>query len=384
MKKVILMTACTAAVLLSGCSDNELASVGDGIGTSTQSAIGFHVVGNQAETRANIINASTITSTDFNVFAFTKNDDGTDGNFFMGEKEKVEGLGPAGITIKNKNNNWNYANPSDIHYWPASTALNFYAVNPATVADNMLTHLTWSITKDKKTITYLCCNEYENSGGDFNYDVMYAIAKDQTKDKNAGKVNFQFKHILSQVVFKAKTQLENMEVEINKIKIHNCNLGGIYTLPTGSATEGTWATPTGKPVGKFTVGMEQNIKVTSTVTDISEKKPMLVVPQTLIPWDTNEATAKSTAEADKAGESYLVISCKIKQNGEYVFAPEGNYGTLYVPFGPTWEQGKRYIYTLIFGGGYDAQGQAILQPINFDAEVGEWKNADAKEIGVNK
>lgn len=65
MKKVILMTACTAAVLLSGCSDNELASVGDGIGTSTQSAIGFHVVGNQAETRANIINAGNITKTDF-------------------------------------------------------------------------------------------------------------------------------------------------------------------------------------------------------------------------------------------------------------------------------------------------------------------------------
>lgn len=31
MKKVILLTACTVAVLLSGCSDNELASVGDGI-----------------------------------------------------------------------------------------------------------------------------------------------------------------------------------------------------------------------------------------------------------------------------------------------------------------------------------------------------------------
>lgn len=46
MKKVILLTACTAAVLLSGCSDNELASVGAGTGTSAQNAIGFHVVGN--------------------------------------------------------------------------------------------------------------------------------------------------------------------------------------------------------------------------------------------------------------------------------------------------------------------------------------------------
>lgn len=378
MKKVILMTACTAAVLLSGCSDNELASVGDGIGTSTQSAIGFHVVGNQAETRANIINAGNITKTDFNVFAFTKNDDGTDGNFFMGEKEKVEGLGLAGITINNKNNNWNYANPSDIHYWPASTALNFYAVNPATVANNMLTHLTWSITKDTKTITYLCCNEYDNSDGDFNYDVMYAIAKDQTKDKNAGKVKFQFKHILSQVVFKAKTQLENMEVEINEIKIHNFNMGGIYTLPTGSATEGTWA-PTGTAVGKFTVVKEQNIKVTSTVTDISEKKPMLFVPQALNAWKTNAATPKTKHDADAEHEAYLSITCKIKQEGVSVFD-----GTLYVPFDTTWEQGKRYTYTLIFGGGYDEQGQAILQPINFEAETGDWPDPDEKEINVNK
>ena len=88
MKKVILMTACIAAMLLSGCSDNEFASVGDGIGTSTQSAIGFHVVGNQAETRATPITPDNITSTDFNVFAFTRNEDGTDGNFFMGEKKK--------------------------------------------------------------------------------------------------------------------------------------------------------------------------------------------------------------------------------------------------------------------------------------------------------
>ena len=110
---------------------------------------------------------------------------------------------------------------------------------------------------------------------------------------------------------------------------------------------------------------------------------MLFVPQALNAWKTNAATAKSKAEADKAGESYLVISCKIKQNGEYVFAPEGNYGTLYVPFGPTWEQGKRYTYTLIFGGGYDEQGQAILQPINFEAETGDWPDPDKKEINVN-
>ena len=156
MKKVILMTACTAAVLLSGCSDNELASVGDGIGTSTQSAIGFHVVGNQAETRANIINAGNINSTDFNVFAFTRNDDGTDGTIFMGEKANQ--FGQKGIKIVHKSGEWNYANAADIHYWPANTALNFYAVSPGSFEEvegntEMTVVYGWNISNNTKTIS---------------------------------------------------------------------------------------------------------------------------------------------------------------------------------------------------------------------------------------
>lgn len=85
MKKVILMTACTAAMLLSGCSDNELASVGDGIGTSTQSAIGFHVVGNQAETRATPITSTNIKEHQFNVYAFTST-----GKEFMGTDDTAQ------------------------------------------------------------------------------------------------------------------------------------------------------------------------------------------------------------------------------------------------------------------------------------------------------
>ena len=37
-----------------------------------------------------------------------------------------------------------------------------------------------------------------------------------------------------------------------------------------------------------------------------------------------------------------------------------NYKTIYVPFGDTWVAGKRHIYTLIFGGGYTDQGEAVL------------------------
>lgn len=387
MKKVIFGTALASMALLSACSsDNELANVE----TTANNAIGFHVVGNKAETRVNIVDNNNITGTDFNVFAFTRNQDGGDGNFFMGGKNNTSGLN--GVKIDHNSGKWDYANASDLHYWPESTALNFYALNPATVAKNMSYNYLWEINKDTKTITYSCCDEYSGKG--VNYDVMYAIAKNQTKDQNAGKVNFQFKHILSQVVFKAKTQLENMEVEINEIKINNFRVGATYTLPAASAKDGTWnssQTITG-PI-PFTVVTGKNIQVTSTGADISEKTPMLFVPQKLTAWQTNATKAKSKTDADKAGESYLVITCKIKQNGEYVFgsagtptgttAEEKGYKTLYVPFGPTWEQGKRHIYTLIFGGGYDDQGLPILQPINFEAETEKWTDA-TQEIDVYK
>ena len=351
MKKVIFGTALASMALLSACSsDNELANVE----TTANNAIGFHVVGNKAETRVNIVDNNNITGTDFNVFAFTRNQDGGDGNFFMGGKNNTSGLN--GVKIDHNSGKWDYANASDLHYWPESTALNFYALNPATVAKNMSYNYLWEINKDTKTITYSCCDEYSGKG--VNYDVMYAIAKNQTKDQNAGKVNFQFKHILSQVVFKAKTQLENMEVEINEIKINNFRVGATYTLPAASAKDGTWNS-------------------SQTITG--------PIPFTVV--------TKSKTDADKAGESYLVITCKIKQNGEYVFgsagtptgttAEEKGYKTLYVPFGPTWEQGKRHIYTLIFGGGYDDQGLPILQPINFEAETEKWTDA-TQEIDVYK
>ena len=117
---------------------------------------------------------------------------------------------------------------------------------------------------------------------------------------------------------------------------------------------------------------------------------MLFVPQQLSnPWQTNATTPKTKADADADHESYLEISCKIKQAGVYVFGSESEYKTLYVPFGTTWEIGKCHIYTLIFGGGYNDQGQAILKPINFEAETTKWEddiknNNNGNDINIDK
>lgn len=371
MKKVIFGTALASMALLSACSsDNELANVG----TTANNAIGFHVVGNKAETRATPTTPENLTKTDFNVYAYINNADGNDGEPFMGGNDTEPGTN--GITINHKGSDWAYTNEADLRYWP-TTALNFYAVNPATTG---MFH--WQFSNTKKEINYTCFDEYNHTEYT-NYDVMYAVAKDQTySDKNGGKVKFQFKHILSQVAFKAKTQYANMEVEIKALSIHNFCFSGTFTIPEGEPSQKDWA-PNQALYQKsgFTAVMDESIKVAKTdeVTNISTKGPMLFIPQKLTEWDLKG----NIDDANTAKQSYLKITCKIKQSGAYLFGNDTTFDELFVPFGADWQPGKRYIYTLIFGGGHNAQGQPILQPINFKAEVGEWKDADAT-IGVNK
>ena len=379
MKKVILMTACTAAMLLSGCSDNELASVGDGIGTSTQSAIGFHVVGNQAETRATPITPSNIKEHQFNVYAFTST-----GKEFMGMDDTTQENNGINISYKGEvgSGKWDYTNPTDLRYWPESTPLNFYAVSPTD-----LQFFSWQISNAKKEILYASLDEYklefENKNGvmtkveSFPYvDVMYAIATEQTKDNNNGTVKLQFRHITSQIVFKAKTELANMDVNIKNIKFYNFDTSGTFTIPTSAAeiSRKDWKLNNLYATKGFTVFMDKSadyqdrsIDVSSTEKEISDG-PMLLVPQKLEKWNTTH----NITQANTNKEGYLEITCKIKQNGVYLFGDDQNYKTLYVPFGAIWEPGKRYTYTLIFGGGYNAQGQAILQPINFEAKTSDW------------
>lgn len=224
MKKVIFGTALASMALLSACSaDSELANVE----TTANNAIGFHVVGNKAETRATPITPDNLIKTDFNVFAY-KNNNGADGDIFMGDNGLDHGL--QGVTIKYKNNKWDYDNPTDLHYWPKDGSLNFYAVSPASIPEGV-TLYSWDIQKGTKTIAYTCFNEYGLSNGHSNPDVMYAIAKNKTQGKT-GMVSLNFQHILSQVVFQAKTVNSDMEVDIKDIQIKNFVVGGTFTIPT--------------------------------------------------------------------------------------------------------------------------------------------------------
>ena len=373
MKKKYSNALAIFGVLLMSCSEEEIANVE----TSSRNAIGFNVLSNAAETRATPTTNTNLKSTDFDVFAFT-----TDGTAFMGKVDTE--FGHDGVKIVYKNGKWDYDDANDLRYWPTE-ALDFYAFNPGTVSEDMMVNYMWEASGTVQKISYTCIDEY-GAGTHENYDVMYAMAKDRTKDMNNGVVKFNFKHILSQVVFKAKTEYDNMQVDIDMIKIHNIKFAGAFTLPATAEETGSWSSSDLAFPHAFTVVKNANITVNSKTeaTDITTNTPMLNIPQELTAWKVSETATKSKLEADNAKQCYLEIVCKIRQSGAYLLGSASEYKTIYVPFGgDTWVAGKRHIYTLIFGGGYNDQGEAVLNPIQFDAETTDWGNADKADKDVN-
>ena len=376
MKKSTVMLWAIFGVLLMSCSEEEIANVE----TSSRNAIGFNVLSNAAETRATPTTNTNLKNTDFDVFAFT-----ADGTAFMGKVDTD--FEHDGVKIVYKDGKWDYDDANDLRYWPTE-ALDFYAFNPGTVSEDMMVFYSWEATKDVQKISYTCMDEYGSGTTHANYDVMYAMAKGQTKDMNNGIVKFNFKHILSQVVFKAKTEYANMQVDIKEIKIYNVKIAGVFTLPAAADGTGSWSDLDDLPSGvsdlyNLTVVQNANITVNgnATVADITTNTPMLNRPQTLTAWNVSETATKTTTQANEAKQCYLSISCTIRQNGVYLLGSADSYGTIYVPFGDTWVAGKRHIYTLIFGGGYNDQGEAVLNPIQFDAETTGWVDAD-KDVNV--
>lgn len=71
MKKKNVMFLAIFGALLVSCAEKEIANVE----TSSQNVIGFNVLSNAAETKATPITSNNLTTTDFDVFAYTA--DGT-------------------------------------------------------------------------------------------------------------------------------------------------------------------------------------------------------------------------------------------------------------------------------------------------------------------
>ena len=214
-------------------------------------------------------------------------------------------------------------------------------------------------------------------------DVMIASALNQTSATNNKTVALQFKHALSQIVFQGILSSDKIRVEIGGLTIKNIANAGVIGFKAGTQEIGVTADKTN--VADYSIGLSNQTMVSSTsrLSEFTaEDGALIIMPQTLTGWTTTSSVPVTTAQADSKKQTYLSISCKIKSGDTYLVGSSTAFGNVYVPFSASFLPGKKYVYTLIFGenasssgqsqGAFDANGNPILQTIQFSANVQDW------------
>ena len=369
MKKKNLYIFMLAALAVS-CTNEELMT------NEATDIVGFHALTSGITTRGiNETNSLNLKDSPFDVYAFTK----TDGKLFMGKSLSESDYELSqGIEIKHNGSAWDYSNPADKAYWPTDK-LNFFAFHPQ--PDPTEGYSVEVFSAQKQVVRYSVPTNVKHQK-----DLMYAISRDVDKETNAGKVKILFKHALSQACFKAKTEMESMKVDVEDIKIHNIAVDGDLTLPqTGTdISMKDWNIENKKDIAFEPKNLETPVMEIGT--EAKELTGKMYLPQELTRWTPE---SKTIAQANEVKQSYLSVLCKIKQNGVYLWGSEEKAWRLFVPFGVKWEPGKRYVYTLIFGGGYKDDGTQVLDPIKWEVEEHPWQdtpyNVDADtNVDINQ
>ena len=355
MKSKYLVVA-LSAVALAACNNDEVMEVNQGRGISFQ-------VATEASTRAT---ATTTTSiNEFKVWGFT--DDKTLMN---------------GIEVTKADNKWTY---DGTIFWPA-TAVDFYSVSPSDVAGV-------SITKDAQKITGFTVDTDQSK----QVDLLYAVNKNESKaEHETSPVSVNFRHALSQIMFKAKNTNENLKVTVKGVKIANIKKVGDFTYPGATTsgpvaadgtitggTQGSWAsvqTPATFEAGvtEQTLDGVQDAKELTTISEKVYTGALFMIPQALTAWNPE------TEGCLVSDDVYFLLNCQILSGTDkniqvWPSAADETFAEIAVPAEAiTWEQGKKYVYTFVFGegAGYEPGEEENPDPtlvgIGFDVTVDEF------------
>ena len=324
--------------------------------------------------------------------------------------------------------NGNWTNTSGTRYWP-ETAVDFYAHVNGEVS------YTWTVEEGKATAKFE--NFAVNGTVADQVDLLYAVKTGQKKAD--GTVNLNFRHALSQIVFQAKNTNANLYVEIAGVSVANVGGTNTFTFPSANTENnivdhdenadgvyedgefgsgisyntswGSWAALT-QGTEQYNVDFDKTpVPGTNTLVSLTTKNDagkeynsnaMLLLPQKTTAWDP-EANPLPGAAGNTG--SYLLVDCAIFNVAGTDYAegddvclwgePQGSGWTtkeLAIPVAFDWQQGKKYVYTLVFGegnGGYDPDPDPdpdpedpdpVLVPITFEITVDDFELVDGGEI----
>ena len=378
-----MLAAATMSGSFSSCSNDDLADANSN--KLPENAIAFNVTQQGALSRGTETNSGNFQNRiqDFQVWAyFDKAATGTGvtpGGLYVGDSHTI------GTKVNGDSKGaWSYDDVTKQQYWPATTApLNFQAITPYAhssftientpdVADPKLAHVTANVTVPT-TVTD-------------QQDIMFAKADGQTRETNSQTVGLNFQHGMSQVVFSGKLASDKIEATVHGIEIHNLhNTGKVGYMGSNAELQ---ASVSGDASTTFAAGLVESAVVNST----SEVKvlsaadgALFMLPQTVAKWTTTAKNPVPTTEADKNHNSYLKVTCTIKDKASNVVLI--NNGAIYIPLEVNWQQGKKYSYTLIFDDGENGftenggHNQDLLQ-IKYSVSASDWNAAINEDLGI--
>lgn len=385
---------------LASCSNDELTSVNrDG------DEIAFSVVTNSA-TRAADVYCNNHKPNGFKVWATYDN-----ATYINGDE----------INYDATNSKW--VNTSGTRYWPNEGNVSFFAhVNAGD-------YFNWNSGSPKIE------NFTVSADVTTQQDLLYAVKKASKAD---GQAELNFRHALSQIVFKAKNTNPNLYVEISGVSV--CKLGNQNTFtypsqntgtniedhtgttnPTIDYEDGSWGTWEKLQGGTTSYSVDFNpvplsgsktaLPVSLTSENESGKEfnnqAMLLLPQTTNAWVVVGEDAKNNGKPADQNGTYFLVKCQIynvagttvdKDNDVCLWGKEGAKEVA-IPVQIKWEQGKKYIYTFVFGdgnGGYDPDPDdpdpddpdpdptPVLVPITFVVTVDDFVPVENEDIPMDE
>lgn len=273
------------------------------------------------------------------------------------------------MNVEKKGDVWT---PNVTKFWPTEGAINFYSYAPLEIAAGV------DFGATSQTITY----EVPTTCAD-QKDVLYAFNSGLTKANKNVPVNFR--HALSQIIFRAKNTKADLEVEIKNVRVVNVLNSGVLTMPTKPTSDFVYSADPVDPVkdteidetwGKWDLSaavlksypatMRNSDVVLTGVTPSYETLSRLPDPLLLMPQELKPATI--TDNYMKFDGAFFAIKCKIYsiEDGKKTLLWPSSEGFAEVAIPVTspdkvvnadgttsyfWKQGKKYVYTFVFGEG---------------------------------
>ena len=257
------------------------------------------------------------------------------------------------------------------YYWPTdeSATVSFYAVFPAD----------YTVTKSgsDEMIDIIIPADVSRQA-----DIMTAKTEGVSlATSQNGAAQLGFRHITSQVSFRARlaAHFAGWRVDVRGIRLCNVNSRGTYSYGSSTVTP---ASPAVRQHYDFVMAAnsvtvdspaESDIKALTSPTDVA-----MLMPQTLTAWDRETETGSSGAPSTTG--SYLAIDCTITDSdGHQAFS-----GITYVPFDGIWQAARHYGYLLEFGSGYQGDGEVTVKNIGISCTITDWLPGNNDHVDISQ